>query len=58
MKINPITITQQVEPLPMLLMTVSAITIEIVVLVAPYDAITTISRHFVPGYLANWHHSA
>jgi len=30
----------------MLLMKVSAIIIEIVTIVTPYDAITTISRHF------------
>jgi len=55
MKINPKIIAQQVKPLPMLLM--KAIIIEIVTLVAPYDAIKTISCHFVPGSLANWHYN-
>jgi len=57
MKIHLIIITQQFEPLLMLLMKVSAIIIEIIVLVAPYDAITTILRHFVPGNLANWRYN-
>jgi len=42
----------------MLLMKVSAIIIEIVALVVPYDAITAILLHFVPGNLANWRYSA
>jgi len=58
-EINPIIITtQQFEPLSMLLMKVSAIIIEIVAVVAPYDAITTILHHFIPGNLANWHNYA
>jgi len=42
----------------MLLMKVSAIIIEIVTLVAPYNAITKISCHFVPGNPANWRYDA
>jgi len=39
----------------MLLMKVSAIIIEIIVLIAPYDPITTTS---IPGKLANWRYDA
>jgi len=40
----------------MLLMKVSAIIIEIVTLVTPYETITPISRYFVTGNLVNWHY--
>jgi len=41
----------------MLLMKISAIIIEIVALVAPYDTITTISHHFIPENLADWRYN-